>query len=175
MGKQAQKGAGAIYRYHRGDLRQIVPDITISNAICFAPDAPVAYFTDTPTGQIMRQPLDPANGWPKGTPEVFLDLKPRGLNPDGAVTDAAGNIWVAFWGDHTVRAFDPAGHEIHKIDLPAKQPTCPAFGGADLSDLYVTSATQGLDLTDRNTHPENGMTFCFAGVGTGRAEPQVIL
>ena len=32
--------------------------------------------------------LNPADGWPCGDPEPFLDLRPLGLNPDGAVIDA---------------------------------------------------------------------------------------
>jgi L-arabinonolactonase len=32
--------------------------------------------------------------------------------------------------------------------LPAKQPTCPAFGGADLGTLFVTTASINLDRAD---------------------------
>ncbi|WP_338064225.1 SMP-30/gluconolactonase/LRE family protein, partial [Thioclava indica] len=48
-----------------------------------------AYFADTPTSKIMTLALD-AQGWPEGTPEVFVDLTSEGLNPDGAVTDSEG-------------------------------------------------------------------------------------
>ena len=33
MGKAAQTGAGAIYRYFKGELRKLISNITISNAI----------------------------------------------------------------------------------------------------------------------------------------------
>ena len=37
MGKEAEAGAGAIYRFYRGELRRLYPDISIPNAISFAP------------------------------------------------------------------------------------------------------------------------------------------
>ncbi len=60
MGKNAETGAGAIYRYYRGKITKLYDKITISNAICFSPDKQVAYLTDTPSRKILRQPLDDA-------------------------------------------------------------------------------------------------------------------
>ncbi|MGC1497048.1 MAG: SMP-30/gluconolactonase/LRE family protein [Sulfitobacter sp.] len=175
MGKNAEPQAGAIYRYHRGELRKLVNDITISNAICFAPDKSHAYYTDTKQAKIMRLPLHPGTGWPQGDAEVLVDLAPENLNPDGAVTDAAGNIWVALWGAGEVACFSSDGTELRRVNLPALQPTCPAFGGPDLRDLYVTTAAVGLTPAQLKAQPENGMTFCIPDVGQGVAEPQVIL
>ena len=93
MGKKAEPGAGAIYRYYQGELRQLYKGITISNAICFAPDGKTAHFTDTVTHRVMRVALD-ATGWPKGEPELFLDLTPETSGPDGAVVDAQGLFWL---------------------------------------------------------------------------------
>ena len=98
MGFNAERGAGAIYRYYKGALRQLFAEITISNAICFSPDRRFAYYTDTPTRQIMRVPLDAAEGWPSAPPEVFVDLKKDKRNPDGAVVDSDGCLWNAQWG-----------------------------------------------------------------------------
>ena len=50
----------------------------------------------------MRVALD-AEGWPKGSPETFLDLTAEGLNPDGAVVDAEGNVLVVMKTGETVR------------------------------------------------------------------------
>ena len=115
MGKNAEKSAGAIYRYYRGELRQLVPDITISNAICFAPDRSCAYYTDTPTRRIMRWVLDAETGWPVGEAQAFLDLNDAGLNPDGAVVDAGGNLWIAQWGASRVVAYAPDGQFVRDV------------------------------------------------------------
>ncbi|MEW9918484.1 SMP-30/gluconolactonase/LRE family protein [Marimonas sp. MJW-29] len=175
MGKQAEPQAGAIYRYYNRTLRKLVPDVSISNAICFAPDRTSAYYTDTVTQQIMRQPLSRDDGWPDGAPEVFADLKEARLNPDGAVTDAAGNLWCAMWGAACVVCFSPDGTELRRIDVPARQPTCPAFGGPELRDLLVTSATHGLRDSEIEKRPLNGATFVFEGLAEGLPEPRVIL
>ena len=81
MGKAAEPGAGAIYRCYRGEVRQLFPSITISNAICFSPDGTVAYFTDTPKRIIMRQALAASDGWPVGEPEPWLDLRAEAVEP----------------------------------------------------------------------------------------------
>jgi len=142
MGKRAEKGAGAIWRYCRGELRCLFPGISIPNAICFAPDGQSACFTDTPTRRVMRVALDAA-GWPKGTPNVWLDLTANALNPDGAVFDAQGTFWVAQWGAGRVAAYTPDGTFQRAVELPAPHTSCPAFGGPDLKTLFCTTAQHG--------------------------------
>lgn len=139
-----ERRAGAIWRYYKGKLTLLYVGISIANAICFAPHQSCAYFTDTMRRRVMRQKLDPVNGFPTGAAEVFLDLRAEGLNPDGAVVDARGCIWNAQWGAGRVACYDPDGHLVETVALPAQQTSCPAFGGADMSTLFVTSAALGL-------------------------------
>jgi sugar lactone lactonase YvrE len=175
MGKDAKAGAGSIWRYYRGELRRLFPGITIPNAICFSPDGSCAYFTDTPTGVVMRQALDSSDGWPAGDPEPWLDLRAEGLNPDGAVVDAQGNFWNAQWGAHRVACYDASGHFQHAVAFPADHTSCPAFGGDGLTTLYCTSAREHLSKAELEAVPEQGMTFAVADAGTGQAEHRVIL
>ena len=174
MGKQAEKGAGAIYRYYRGELRRLFADITISNAICFAPDGRSGCFTDTVTSRVMRVALD-RQGWPMGAPEVYLDLSDQSSGPDGAVMDADGNMWLAQWGAGRVACFDPAGHLLRHIAFDAPHTSCPAFGGDALTTLFCTSAQQGMDAAARAAYPKAGMVFAAQNVAKGQAEHQVIL
>jgi len=170
MGKDAEKGAGAIWRWHKGELRCLYPGITIPNAICFAPDGRSACFTDTPTRQVMRVALD-ADGWPMGQPECWLDLRADGLNPDGAVIDANGVCWIAQWGAARVAAYAPDGQFLRAVDVPSPHASCPAFGGAGLTDLFCTTARQGLSRPG----PLDGACFSMPGVGQGQREHQVRL
>jgi sugar lactone lactonase YvrE len=171
MGIKADPGAGAIYRYYRGELRQLFAGITIPNAICFSPDGTQAFFTDTPTRRIMRQPLSDRDGWPQGDAVPWLDLGAEGLNPDGAVIDAQGNFWNAQWGAGRVACYAPDGTFLMAVDFPAIQTSCPAFGGADLRTLFCTSAAEG--LSDDN--PDQGKTCATQVDATGQKEHQVIL
>ena len=170
MGKAAEPKAGAIYRYFRGELRMLYPEITISNSICFSPEGDLAYFTDTLTQQIMRQRLD-AKGWPVGEAEVHIDLRGDNRNPDGSVVDAQGRLWNAQWGSSRVACYDKDGAFLHAEVFEAGQTSCPAFGGENLSTLYVTSATQGMGTPG----PADGLTFARTTEFAGQAEHQVIL
>lgn len=169
MGLSAEAKAGAIYRYYRGEVRRLFSDITISNAICFAPDGGHAYFTDTVTRKIMRQRLADADGWPAGDPEVWLDFGATTWGPDGAVVDAAGNFWNAQWGANRVACYTSDGVLTQTVAFPANQTSCPAFGGKDLKTLFCTSALDGL------TGADDGKTFATHVDATGQAEHQVIL
>lgn len=174
MGKRAQAGAGSIWRWYRGELRRLFAGITISNSISFVPDGRTAHFADTAKGQVFRVALD-ADGWPAGTPELYLDLAPKGLNPDGAVVDAQGVLWLAQWGAGCVAAYAPDGSLLRQVDFPAPHTSCPAFGGPGLTDLYCTSALEGMDATARAAAPHAGKTFVAAGIAQGQTEHRVIL
>jgi sugar lactone lactonase YvrE len=175
MGKAAETGAGAIYRWYRGELRRLHGGISIPNSICFSPDRRVAYFTDTPTRIIRRQPLDTASGWPSGVAEDWLDLRDEGLNPDGSVTDAEGNLWNAQWGARRVACHAPDGRFLRAVSFPGRHTSCPAFGGADFSTLFCTTAREHLSPEVLAAEPENGMTFAADNAGRGLPEPRVIL
>lgn len=167
MGKNAEVHAGSIYRYYKGEVKKLFGDITITNAICFDPKGRWAYFTDTSEAKIWRQPLEKNDGWPKGDPSLYLDLKIKNLNPDGAVCDAQGNFWVALWGSSQVACFNEAGALQQTIDLPVEQPSCPAFGGENFDQLFITTATQ--DLT-----PEQFLAQTLAGQTFIQSMPSVI-
>lgn len=174
MGIHEQTPIGAIYRFYKGELRTLFPGIAIPNSISFAPDGTTAYFTDTATQQIMRQPLD-GHGWPKGDPVLHVDLRGTGLWPDGAVVDAGGNLWVALWGAARVATFNPEGQEIASYAFPASQTTCPAFGDEDLSTLFVTSAAVGLSQPHVADHPASGQTFVLPTGTRGQREHRAVL
>jgi sugar lactone lactonase YvrE len=175
MGRNAEVGAGAIYRYYRGALRQLYAPLTIPNAICFSPDRRFGYFADTAQAKVWRQPLNPSDGWPVGEPETFLDFTGTGINPDGAVCDAQGYFWNAQWGAARLARYGPDGVFEREIALPTDHITCPGFGGPDLRTLYATSALQGLNAAKRAAQPDAGKTFCIDVQTPGQKEHQVVL
>lgn len=168
------RGAGAIYRYYKGELRQILGGLSIPNAICFAPDGKLAYFSDTPDKTIRGMRLD-EEGWPVDEGGIVVDLRDTNHVADGAVCDAEGNIWTAQWGSSRVASYAPDGRFRQAVDLPASQVTCPAFGGPDYSTLYCTSAAVGLDEDELTARPGHGRTFRVEGVARGQKEHRVLL
>lgn len=175
MPKGDRVPSGRIFRYYRGEVRTLVENITISNSICFSPDGMWAYWTDTGKSPIWKQRLDPKDGWPIGDPIEFADPAPDGWRPDGSVVDADGNLWSAQYGGFRVACYAPDGTFKEEIKLPARAPTCPAFGGPKLDRLFITTATQKMDAETLAQHPDNGRTLVIDGVGPGQAEHRVIL
>lgn len=168
MGKAAEPRVGAIYRFFEGHITQLHGDMTIPNAICFAPDGSAVFFADTMDRRILRQELDGA-GWPEGAAEVFIDLSREGLNPDGAVVDAEGCLWNAQWGASRIARYAPDGRFLSAITLPATQASCPAFGGRALTTLFATSAVEGMDAPADG----DGLTFSVEIGIAGQAEHRV--
>ena len=144
MGKGAEPGAGAIYRFYRGEIKTLYPGITIPNAICFSPDKSTAYWADTKVGKLMKQALEPKHGWPTGDAEVLVDHSAH-----------HGQKRLIF---------------MTELPFPAQQTSCPAFGGAELQTLYVTSALNGLEQTGYE-----GKTYATETDTIGQAEHRVIL
>lgn len=171
MGINAEPGAGTIYRYYRGNVVALIPNLTIPNAICFSPDEKLAYFSDTPTRKIMALALDD-EGWPLAEPYTVVDLSKSGETPDGAVVDACGNIWNAQWGNGRVACYSPDGVLLNQVRLNAINTTCPAFAG-DTNKLYCTSAKDGILSNSLNS--SDGQTFEMEVNAFGQFEHQVLL
>jgi len=174
MGRKAERGAGAIYALHRGKISTLFPGISIPNSICFSPDGATGYFTDTARAVLYAVPLNPDTGLPRGEPEVLLRHTGVG-GLDGSVCDADGKIWNACWGAGRVDVYSPQGERLRSLLVPAKQSSCPAFVGSDLSCLLVTSAWQDMDAEARAADPQAGCTFLLQASARGRAEPDVKL
>ncbi len=174
MGRKAEKAMGAIYALHRGEIARLFPGVTIPNAICFSPDGALGYFADSAENVLYRVALDPSTGLPLAAPEVLLRHRDVG-DLDGAVVDADGLIWNARWGGGCVDIYSPQGLHLRCLHVPARQASCPAFVGADLSRLLVTSAWQDMDGAARAADPHHGCTFLLEAAARGRPEPDVKL
>lgn len=174
MGRKAEPGMGAIYACHRGKISRLFSGISIPNSICFSPDGAIGYFADTARAVLYAVPLNPETGLPRAEPEVLLRHSGVG-SLDGSVCDAEGQIWNACWGASRVDVYSPHGERLRSINVPAKQASCPAFVGPDLSRLLVTSAWQDMDEAARADDPQAGFTFMLEVSARGRAEPDVKL
>ncbi|AQG99587.1 gluconolaconase [Burkholderia sp. KK1] len=136
---------GGFYRLNRDLSLERLPlgNCAISNSIGFSPDGKTMYYCDSPTRQI--RVCDYATF---ANDRVFVELSDATGVPDGSIVDADGGLWNAQWGGARVVRYAPDGRETARIGMPTAQPSCAAFGGEDLSTLYVTTARIGLDETD---------------------------
>ena len=133
--------------------------VGVANALAWSPDGRTLYFGDTPTKSIWAADYDVATGdTSRERPFARID---EGTGPDGAAVDREGFIWCAIHGAGKLVRIDPQGRVASEVRMPVQYPTKPAFGGADLRTLYVTSANGVMSEEQRRQRPEEGDLFAF--------------
>lgn len=161
---------GSLYRVDSDlSVHRVRTDITIPNAISFSPDGRFISFADTPTRRLERAELDGA-----GVPGPWRLLDNGSAvpgNPDGATVDAEGALWNARYGGGAIVRFTPKGGVERIVLLKTVQPSACAFGGPDLSTLYVTTSRQGLTQGALEREPLAGCLLAGRVDAVGIAEP----
>ncbi|WP_077795930.1 SMP-30/gluconolactonase/LRE family protein [Streptomyces sp. JHA26] len=149
-----------------GTVTTVLDDVAVSNGTGWSPDGRLMYYIDSPTRRIDVFDHDAARGG-VGDRRPFVTLEEDAGFPDGLTVDAEGCVWVALWGGSAVRRYTPDGTLDRVIDLPVPLVTACAFGGAGLTDLYVTTARTGLTAP----HPLAGSVLVVPGAGRGLRQP----
>ena len=129
----------------------------VTNGPAFSPSGDVMYHNDSARQVTYAFAMD-SSGTP-GDRRVFLQFKKGDGYPDGMTVDREGCLWIAFWDGWCVRRYSPSGEWLETIDMPVARPTSCAFGGRDLDQLYVTSASIGLDDKAKEMQPNAGGLF----------------
>ena len=140
-----QRTGGSVFCIRRdGYAKRILDDIIITNTFCWSPDGSRFYTADTKRRVIWSFAYDP-DGPTLHDRKVFVEGDVAPGNPDGSSMDEEGCLWGARWGGGCFVRYTPQGKIDRTLELPAKQPSSCAFGGADRKTLYITTARQGLD------------------------------
>lgn len=141
----AREPEAALYRFGDGGFIAEVPGLTTANGLAWSPDGRRMHWSDTKAHRIYVADFDAATGQ-LASPRVFAEFAPRtagqayGGRPDGAAMDAEGCYWVAMFEGGCLLRLSPSGEVLRRVELPAACPTMPAFGGADLRTLFITTA-----------------------------------
>jgi sugar lactone lactonase YvrE len=161
-------GGGRLYRVDPGgEVVTVLPEVSISNGIGWSPDGRRMYYVDTPTRRVDVFDVDRDTGL-VARRRQFIDLARAPGFPDGLAVDADGCLWVAMWDGGAVHRYTPDGVVDRVVGVPATRSTSCAFGGPGLGDLYITSATAGLDPAKLAAEPLAGSVFVLPGAGPGR-------
>ena len=91
--------------------------------------------------------------------KIFKKFKPLDGSPDGMTLDKNKNLWVAHFHGAKISVLNSKAKLIHIINLPAKNITNCAFGGKKNNQLFVTSATKGLNKSDLQKFKYSGCLF----------------
>jgi len=151
---------GSFYQYSiRHGLRRLdLGSVAIPNSICFSPDGRTMYYCDSLDRRIMQCDYDADSAHVTNIREFVRFADEEGL-PDGSVVDADGSLWNAAWGAGQVRRYTATGAVDMVIDVPAQNPTCPAFGSDGYRHLYVTSSRQEMTSEQLSRTPHAGGVY----------------
>jgi sugar lactone lactonase YvrE len=162
-------GAGSLYRLDPGPTATaVLTDLTVSNGLGWSPDGRTMWFTDSPTRRVTAFGYDVETGL-LGPVRCVIDVSAHPGVPDGLCVDDEGCVWVAYWGGGVVHRYRPDGRLDTVVRVPAGQVTSCAFGGADLSTLFVTSARRRLSGEELRSQPLAGSLFALTPGVTGPA------
>jgi sugar lactone lactonase YvrE len=147
-----------------GTHHTVLDDVAVSNGTGWSPDGRLMYYIDSPTRRV--DVFDHEDGQISGR-RTLVEIEDGAGFPDGLTVDADGCVWVALWDGGAVRRYTPDGELDRVITLPTPRVTACAFGGPDLTDLYITTARVGLDAP----HPVAGSLLVVPGAGKGVRQP----
>ncbi len=161
-------GRAGLWCFEGGLLTRRQSGITVSNGLAWSPDGRTMYWTDTTAHTIWAFDFEPASGAMDGR-RVFAQfaakpakgLEGYGGRPDGGAVDAEGCYWAAMYEGGRVLRLSPEGETIAEVRMPARCPTMPCFGGADMKTVYVTSASRDRPDEERAEFPHPGCVFSF--------------
>lgn len=121
-------------------VRVMDENIGISNGLGFSPDNCTLYYTDSAARLIYAYSVDPESG-ALSKKRIFARVPETEGLPDGLTVDSEGFVWSARWYGGEVVRYDPKGKVERRIKMPMMQVSSVAFGGPDLTDLYITTAS----------------------------------
>ncbi|PRX62911.1 sugar lactone lactonase YvrE [Cohnella sp. SGD-V74] len=153
---------GALYRLDGdGSAHKMAEEIGCSNGLGWSLDGSTMYYIDTSTRRIDKFDFDAGSGGISNRRTVAVIPADQGY-PDGMTVDAEGKLWVAHWDGHAVSRFDPdTGECLERVELPVSRVTSCCFGGDDLDELYITSASVGLSEEQLRREPLAGSLFVY--------------
>lgn len=124
-----------------GRARIIDQGFHLANGLGFPPNGRTLYLTDSVARIIYAYDYDVAAGTAANR-RAFVKVPKTSGVPDGLTVDAEGFVWSAEWYGSCIVRYDPDGNVERRIATPAKQTSSLIFGGPDLTDIFITSASK---------------------------------
>ena len=175
-GENGMVKPGKLYLFDGLGAPRIVDDgIRLANGLGFSPDDRTLYMADSAARTIYAYEVNSADG-SLSNRRTFARIPLEDGIPDGLTVDSEGFIWCAMWYGAQVIRLDPDGTIEQRIPLPVSQVSSIAFGGKDLSTLYVTTAADAWPSPleppgfDWNALPTGGGLYAFRTDVPGKPE-----
>jgi L-arabinonolactonase len=162
-------GGAKLFRLAGSMLVPVIEGISCANGLAFSPGGEALYLSDSTTRRCDRYAIDPQTA-ELGPRETFFELAEEDGFVDGAAVDAEGGYWAALVYAGRLRRYRPDGTPEVEITLPFANPTKIAFGGPDMTTMFVTTIRHGLD--GRQTTALDGGLFAIETGYAGLPDPR---
>jgi len=164
---------GSLYKLDKNfKLIKVDKNYRITNGPAFI-DQYNFYHTDSPKKTIYKIKINKNNKIV--SKKIFKKLSPEEGSPDGMTLDKNKNLWVAHFHGACVSVFNQKAKLIHRIQFPAKNITNCAFGGKNTKELYVSTATKGMNKADLRKFRYSGFFFSVKTNARGVLQKKFII
>ena len=164
---------GSLYKLDKNlRLTKVDKNYRITNGPAFI-DEYNLYHTDSRKKTIYKIKINKKNKII--SKNIFKKFSPEEGVPDGMTLDKNKNLWVAHFRGACVSVFNSKAKLIHRIHFPAKNITNCAFGGKNNQELYVSTATKGMNKADLRKFRYSGFFFSVKTNSKGILQKKFIL
>lgn len=166
MSKTEEENMGNFYMVDADlSIQKKLEHVSISNGLAWNDDNTILYYINTPTNYIFAFDFDMETG-SINNQRVVVDLTHEKGFADGMTIDEEGMLWVAFYDGWRVARYNPVtGDLLQQVDLPVANATCCTFGGENLTDLYITTASKEMSDEALQQQPHAGKLFVVKNTG----------
>jgi L-arabinonolactonase len=166
----ADRGAagGAWFRLDGDILTPVIEGISVANGLAFSPDGQTVYTANTSQRTVEVRDLA-TNSGALSNARTFISLPLDDGFIDGATVDSEGGYWLVLVAAGKIRRYRPDGSIDRDFAMPCSNPTKPAFGGAHMRTLFVTSTKMAINPEAAGAEA-NGTVFAMETSYRGVAE-----
>jgi sugar lactone lactonase YvrE len=138
-----------------GSLHEVVDGLIVSNGLAWSADGATMFHSDSKRQVVWTYDYDAATGTVANRRVLARPTEEIG-RPDGAAVDVEGYYWSSGISAGVLNRWAPDGSLDRSIPLPVAKPTCPCFGGPDLTTIFVTSLRHDLPADVLAAKPASG-------------------
>jgi sugar lactone lactonase YvrE len=154
MRNEPVKNDGALIVSKDGVSKVICTDISIPNTFIKIPNSHSLLITDSFDSVVYKITFNEA--WSSIVSKIkWFDLSHTNTTPDGGCISSDGRIFISIWDGYKIVELDLNGKLIQELRLPVPRPTNCTLDTSE-SQLFVTSAYEGLTEHDRQKYPLSG-------------------
>jgi YD repeat-containing protein len=135
-----------------GEWRSIYDGAGLITGMQWSDDGTRMWFTDTRLSTIFTCDYSPTGAM------TNLQALVVGVRGEGLARDTEGGFWTSGGGGRVVH-WDSQGRQTLQFEVPARRVTSLAFGGSELSTLFIATSRVGVAPAELNANPLSGAIF----------------